>query len=148
MPLFFCRAPGQLHSWSYGFEGRCHDPTLAVAAEFPQLTFVWVGGRPFGPFTEGIYKLNRQIEAAKKNNPRLIFAGTFPQERMPLIYNAADILLFPRFQENSPLVPIEAGAAGLPVIFRDLPEYARLYHHSYLKAENYENAAMLAKVNK
>ena len=118
---------------------------LAVAARFPQLTFVWVGGRPFGPFTEGIHRLNRQISEAKKNNHRLIFAGTFPQKQMPLIYNAADILLFPSLQENSPLVPIEAGAASLPVIFRDLPEYARLYKHPYLKAENVEGFCSLVK---
>jgi len=36
----------------------------------------------------------------------------FPLEKMPLLYNAADMLLFPSYQENCPLVPIEAAAAG------------------------------------
>ena len=62
-----------------------------------------------------------------------------------MIYNAADLLLFPSYQENSPLVPIEAAAASLPVIFRDLPEYDRLYRYPYLKAKSDENFADLIK---
>jgi 1,2-diacylglycerol-3-alpha-glucose alpha-1,2-galactosyltransferase len=64
---------------------------------------------------------------------------------MPLIYNAADLLLFPSFQENSPLVPIEAAAAGLPVIYRDLPEYAQLYQYPYLKAKSNDDFADVIK---
>ncbi len=107
---------------------------LDIAGKLPHLTFIWVGGRPFGPLTEGVARLDRKIASAMAANPCLKVAGSFSLEQMPLIYNAADLLLFPSFQENSPLVPIEAAAAGLPVIFRDLPEYKKLYLHSYLSA--------------
>jgi 1,2-diacylglycerol-3-alpha-glucose alpha-1,2-galactosyltransferase len=33
---------------------------------------------------------------------------------------------------------LEAAAAGLPVVFRDLPEYRQLYEHPYLKAASQE----------
>jgi 1,2-diacylglycerol-3-alpha-glucose alpha-1,2-galactosyltransferase len=106
---------------------------LDVAEAFPDLTFVWVGGRPFGMMTEGIVKLNRRIAAA---GAHVKFPGLFELEKMPLLYNAADLLLFPSYQENCPLVPIEAAAAGLPVIYRDIREYTQLYENPYLKAKD------------
>jgi 1,2-diacylglycerol-3-alpha-glucose alpha-1,2-galactosyltransferase len=53
---------------------------------------------------------------------------------MPEMYAAADLFLFPSYQENCPLAPLEAAASGMPVIFRDLKEYTTLYEHPYLKA--------------
>jgi 1,2-diacylglycerol-3-alpha-glucose alpha-1,2-galactosyltransferase len=106
---------------------------LDVAAACPEYTFVWVGGRPFGVMTEGLVKLNRSIAAA---GPNVKFPGLFDLSQMSLIYNAADMLLFPSYQENCPLVPVEGAAAGLPVIYRDLQEYVQLYAHPYLKAKD------------
>jgi 1,2-diacylglycerol-3-alpha-glucose alpha-1,2-galactosyltransferase len=106
---------------------------LEVSRACPDLNFVWVGGRPFGLMTEGIVRLNRLIAAAGKN---VKFPGMFDLDKMPLIYNAADVFLFPSFQENCPLAPLEAAAAGLPVLFRDLKEYADLYQSPYLKAKD------------
>jgi 1,2-diacylglycerol-3-alpha-glucose alpha-1,2-galactosyltransferase len=106
---------------------------LEVSRACPELNFVWVGGRPFGLMTEGIVRLNRQIAEAGEN---VKFPGMFELEQMPLIYNAADIFLFPSFQENCPLAPLEAAAAGLPVVYRDLPEYTDLYQAPYLKAKD------------
>ncbi len=106
---------------------------LDVAEACPDLTFIWAGGRPFGVMTEGIAKLNARIKAA---GPHVRFPGLFDLEKMPLIYNAADLLLFPSYQENCPLVPVEAAAAGLPVIYRDIREYTVLYENPYLKAKD------------
>jgi 1,2-diacylglycerol-3-alpha-glucose alpha-1,2-galactosyltransferase len=116
---------------------------LDIAGHFPDLAFVWVGGRPFGPLTEGIARLNHRI--AEAAHPRIKFIHLLPLDQMPLIYSAADLLLFPSFQENSPLVPVEAAAAGLPVIYRDLPEYERLYRHPYLKAKTTDAFVALIK---
>jgi 1,2-diacylglycerol-3-alpha-glucose alpha-1,2-galactosyltransferase len=106
---------------------------LDVAAACPEYTFVWAGGRPFGVMTEGLVKLNRSIAAA---GAHVKFPGLFDLDQMSLVYNAADMLLFPSYQENCPLVPVEAAAAGLPVIYRDLKEYVQLYTHPYLKAKD------------
>jgi len=106
---------------------------MDVADACPEFTFVWAGGRPFGVLTEGIHKINKRISSA---GPNAKFPGLFDLKQMPLLYNAADILLFPSYQENCPLVPIEAAAAGLPVVYRDIKEYTRLYEHPYLKAGN------------
>lgn len=115
---------------------------LDIAESFPELTFVWVGGRPFGLMTEGIAKLNKRITAAGEH---VKFPGLFELNNMPAIYNAVDLLLFPSHQENCPLVPLEAAAAGLPVIFRDIPEYVQLYKHPYLKAGDTNEFIRLTK---
>jgi 1,2-diacylglycerol-3-alpha-glucose alpha-1,2-galactosyltransferase len=103
---------------------------LDVAAEIPEAKFVWAGGRPFGALTEGLVRINNRIAQAPSN---ITFPGMFDLSEMPFIYAAGDILIFPSYQENCPMAPIEAAAAGLAVVFRDLPEYSLLYEHQYLK---------------
>lgn len=115
---------------------------LEAAVALPDATFVWVGGRPFGVLTEGIRRLNLKISRAPRN---IRFPGMKELDQMPYIYAAADILLFPSLQENCPLVPLEAAASGIPVIFRDLPEYRLLYDHPYLKSENVDGYIALLR---
>jgi 1,2-diacylglycerol-3-alpha-glucose alpha-1,2-galactosyltransferase len=102
---------------------------LTLCRKHPNMQFVWAGGKPFGPLTEGF----SQADDLPAN---LKFLGMVDLATMPTIYAAADVLLFPSYQENSPLVPIEAAASGLPVVFRNLKEYEMLYETEYLKAQN------------
>lgn len=104
---------------------------IDVAMACPETSFVWVGGRPLGATTEGKGRIDRRIRDA---GSRVTFAGLLDLESMPLAYNAADAFLFPSYQENCPLAPLEAATCGLPVIYRDLPEYRRLYQNEYLSA--------------
>lgn len=104
---------------------------LDIADSIPEAKFVWAGGRPFGVFTEGIIRINTRVE---KTAGQVSFTGMVELDKMPLIYAAADLLLFPSYQENCPLAPLEAAASGMPVVFRDLKEYTLLYENAYLKA--------------
>jgi 1,2-diacylglycerol-3-alpha-glucose alpha-1,2-galactosyltransferase len=104
---------------------------LDVAETLPELRFIWAGGRPFGPFSDGLLKINVRIARAPEN---VKFTGMLDLHEMPFIYAAADIMIFTSYQENCPMAPLEAAACDLPVVFRDLPEYALLYNHPYLKA--------------
>jgi len=106
---------------------------LDVSDAFPGIKFVWAGGRPFKGLTEGIIRINERLKKTGKN---FINAGQVKLEQMPDIYAAADLMLFPSYQENCPLAPIEASACGMPVIFRDIEEYKSLYENPYLKAGN------------
>ena len=106
---------------------------LDIAATFPEAQFIWVGGRPFGIFTEGIKRINSRIKSAPAN---VHFAGLLDLSEMQNIYAAADIFLFPSYQENCPLAPLEAAASGLPVIYRDIKEYSLLYQNPYLSAKD------------
>jgi 1,2-diacylglycerol-3-alpha-glucose alpha-1,2-galactosyltransferase len=104
---------------------------IDMAAAMPDQKFVWVGGRPWGMFTDGIQRINNRIESASAN---IFFTGLKSVADMPPMYAAADIFLFPSYQENCPLAPLEAAASGLPVVFRDIMEYITLYQATYLKA--------------
>jgi 1,2-diacylglycerol-3-alpha-glucose alpha-1,2-galactosyltransferase len=120
-------------------EGRkgCHD-FIDIGGKIPNAQFRWIGGRPFGAMTEGILKLESQIKGAPTN---IKFSGMFPLSEMPSIYAAGDMFLFPSYQENCPLAPVEAAASGMPVIYRNILEYELLYKNEYLKADNNEEFA-------
>lgn len=115
-------------------EGRkgCSD-FIEIAKQIPNAQFRWIGGRPFGKMTEGIKRLEKQIREAPSN---VKFSGLFSIDEMPSLYAAGDLMLFPSYQENCPLAPIEAAASGMPVIYRNIPEYKLLYVHEYLNANN------------
>jgi 1,2-diacylglycerol-3-alpha-glucose alpha-1,2-galactosyltransferase len=108
---------------------------MDVATAIPEAQFVWAGGRPFKAMTEGISRIDARIESAPGN---IQFTGLLDLDVMPLIYAAADAMLFPSYQENCPLAPIEAAACGMPVVFRDIQEYQSLYDYTYLKADSTE----------
>jgi 1,2-diacylglycerol-3-alpha-glucose alpha-1,2-galactosyltransferase len=115
---------------------------LDIAEAIPEVKFVWAGGRPFGRLTEGIIRIDERFTNAGNN---VINAGQIDLEEMPPIYAAADLLLFPSYQENCPLSPLEAAACGMPVIFRDIEEYRLLYKNPYIKAGSTEEFITLTK---
>jgi len=106
---------------------------LDIAEAMPEAQFVWAGGRPFGAFTEGIGRIDSRIKSASKH---IHFTGVLDLSDMEYVYAAADIFLFPSYQENCPLAPLEAAASGMPVIYRDIVEYTLLYNNPYLKARD------------
>jgi 1,2-diacylglycerol-3-alpha-glucose alpha-1,2-galactosyltransferase len=118
------------------------DDFLDVAEAIPEAKFVWAGGRPFGGLSEGIKRINEKLDKTGNN---FINAGQIDLEKMPYIYAAADLMLFPSYQENCPLAPIEAAACGMPVIYRDIEEYKTLYKNPYLKAGSTDEFLSLTK---
>lgn len=111
------------------------DDFLDISEAIPDIRFVWAGGRPFGKLSEGIKRIDERMSRAGKN---FTYAGQIELEKMPYIYAAADLMLFPSYQENCPLAPVEAAACGMPVIYRDIEEYKSLYENPYLKASGRE----------
>ncbi|MDP4208277.1 MAG: glycosyltransferase family 4 protein [Bacteroidota bacterium] len=105
---------------------------LDIAEAIPEAKFVWAGGRPFGAATEGIARINARVAKAAAN---VKFIGMVDLDKMPSIYAASDLLLFPSYQENCPLAPLEAAACGMPVVFRNIKEYTLLYEDAYLRAD-------------
>jgi len=116
---------------------------MDIAKAVPEARFVWAGGRPFGLLTEGIFHINSRMAESQGSN--IQYTGMLGLDQMPLIYAAADMMLFPSYQENCPLAPIEGAASGLPVVFRDIMEYQSLYEHPYLKAANAEEFIQLTR---
>jgi glycosyltransferase involved in cell wall biosynthesis len=54
----------------------------------------------------------------------VIELGTVPDADIPAWYRAADVLAFPSVKEGFGLAPLEAMAAGTPVVVSDLPVFA------------------------
>jgi 1,2-diacylglycerol-3-alpha-glucose alpha-1,2-galactosyltransferase len=108
------------------------DEFIEVARINPGFTFVWVGGSSFSLFTDAYFKKHEWMAAAPRN---VRFPGILPFEKMPEMYNAADLLFLPTRQETFGLVIAEAAACGLPLVVRDLPDFRELFGDAHLGAE-------------
>lgn len=108
---------------------------LLIAKKFPDFVFVWSGGKDVDALSPQTKEQKELMENLPEN---VLFLGPIQYEKMSIIYNMSDVLLFPSFQEIAPMVIIEAAACGLPVILRDLPEYKYLYNPDYIACESIE----------
>jgi 1,2-diacylglycerol-3-alpha-glucose alpha-1,2-galactosyltransferase len=102
---------------------------VEAAKAMPDVTFVWAGGMPFKHLTAHYGEMRRIVAHAPAN---CLFVGDLPYGEMPRYYAAADCLFFPSLQETFGLAIIEAAAAGLPLVLRDLPNYRALFGDAYL----------------
>ncbi|MBI4496600.1 MAG: glycosyltransferase family 4 protein [Chloroflexi bacterium] len=63
-------------------------------------------------------------------NPRIVFEGPLPRERLGVVLAATDALVVPSvWYENAPLVVREAHAAGVPVLASDVGALAEMVRH-------------------
>lgn len=106
---------------------------INVAKKLPDVTFVWVGGTPFGMLTEGHRELEKEIEKAP---PNCKFIGEVDYKDVPEYYAMADMFFMPSHQETFGLVITEAASCGLPLLLRDIPIYKKLFAPHYEKASD------------
>lgn len=93
---------------------------IEVAKQNPDIKFLWVGGMPFG----GLSSEHGKLELMTKHKPdNVILPGIVPLEEIPKYYIASDLFFLPSEQETFGLVVIEAAAAGLPIVLRDIEDY-------------------------
>lgn len=97
------------------------DLFVAAAKALPEVTFVWVGGMPFGHLAADYRDMERLMD---ETVPNLIFTGMVELEDMPSLYQMADLFWLPSEQETFGLVVVEAAATGLPVLLRQSDDYA------------------------
>lgn len=96
------------------------DAFIAAARQLPDVNFVWVGGMPFGKLAAEHGAMQRMLDNAPRN---FTCTGTIKLEEVKQYYQAADAFWLPSEQETFGLVVVEAAAAGLPVVLRDIPDY-------------------------
>ncbi len=97
------------------------DTLLCTAAALnsagTEATFLFVGGdldsdgAPTGPLKDVADEAARMGLAS-----RFRFVGSQPQDRLPLFYGAADVVVVPSRYESFGLVAVEAMACGRPVV--------------------------------
>ena len=115
---------------------------IDVANKMPDTTFVWCGGFSFGRITDGYEELKKIYENPPKN---VIFTGIVPREEMNDMYNMADVLFMPSYNELFPMSILEAINSSKPLLLRDLDLYRDILFEKYLKGNN--NDEFVSKLN-
>ena len=104
-----------------------------VAKKNPDIYFVWAGGFSFGKITSGY----NEIKAIMDNPPsNLKFLGIIPRKRMNDIFNVADMLFLPSYQELFPMTLLECINVEKPFLVRDLDLYKDIFLSDYLVGTN------------
>ena len=99
----------------------------------PDVTFVWCGGFSFGVITDGYDELKKIYENPPKN---VIFTGIVKREEMNDMYNMADVLFVPSYNELFPMAILEAVNSEKPLLLRDLDLYKDILFKKYLTGNN------------
>ena len=113
---------------------------VEVAKALPQFQFVWAGGFSFGTITDGYEELKK----LQKNPPKNVhFIGMIPREKMVDLYNMADVLFMPSYNELFPMTILEAVNMSVPLVLRDLELYEEILFDHYLRANDNKTFAQL-----
>lgn len=114
---------------------------IEVAKSLPDITFVWAGGFSFGKMTDGYEELNKLYHHPPSN---VHFLGIIPREKMNDIYNIADILFMPSYNELFPMSILEAVNSCKPLLLRDLDLYQDILFNKYLS--DHDNQGFQEKI--
>lgn len=106
---------------------------IDVAQKLPDIQFVWAGGFSFGSITDGHKELKKVMEHPPKN---VLFTGIVPRGQMNDIYNMADVLFMPSYNELFPMAILEACSSNTPILLRDLELYQDILFDHYLRGSN------------
>lgn len=102
------------------------DDFVLAAEQLPGMEFVWVGGMPFGKLAADHGSMQHMIADAPTN---FTCTGVVAHDAVKQYYQAADVFWLPSEQETFGLVVVEAAAAGLPVVLRDIPDYDETFRN-------------------
>lgn len=119
------------------------DAFIRTAQRCPEATFLWVGGMPFKALTAGFHSMR---SATRRLPANCRFVGQVAHEEIPKHLAAADCLLFPSRQETFGFSVIEAAAAGLPLVLRDLDVYRPLFGDAYFACDEDGFAAAVLRL--
>ncbi len=109
---------------------------VETAKRLPDIHFVWAGGFSFGAITDGYNDIKKYMETPPAN---VQFLGIVEREVMPEIYNTADVMFLPSFEELFPMTVLESMSCQIPILLRDLDIYEDILMDFYLKADSVES---------
>lgn len=108
---------------------------VEVAKSSPDYTFVWAGGFSFGAITDGYQELKAIVENPPAN---VIFTDIVPREEMNSIFNMANVLFMPSYNELFPMAILEAVNTETPLLLRNLELYEDILFE-YISGDNNED---------
>ena len=108
---------------------------IEIAKAMPEIEFIWAGGFSFGNITSG-YK---EVKAVLEDPPSTVrFTGIVEREVMNELYNVADVMFLPSYNELFPMIILEAMNCNTPILLRDLDVYPKILFDFYLKGNTNE----------
>lgn len=119
------------------------DIFVDMAKQMPDVQFFWVGGIPFKYAGADYNKMQKLIAASPRN---LYVTGIIPLESVKKYLIASDVFVLPAEQENHPLAVLEAAAADLPIVLRNIPEYDDTFGDDAFRVDNNEFAAAVQRL--
>lgn len=120
------------------------DTFVAVAQQLPEMKFVWVGGMPFGKVAANAAEMQAIIDNAPKN---VHFTGVVDLSAVREYFIAGDIFFMPSMQETFGLAIVEAAAAGMPVVLRDLKDYDNTFRGDAVMADEGEFTSAIQELS-
>lgn len=115
---------------------------IEIAKKMPEVQFVWAGGFSFGPITDGY----EEIKKIKENPPsNVTFLGIIDRDKMNEVYNLADLMFLPSYNELFPMTVLESMNCNKPMLLRDLDLYENILFDFYLKGSSNEEFIQIIK---
>lgn len=111
---------------------------VETAKRNPDVQFVWAGGFSFGKITDGYDELKKVMDNPPEN---VHFIGIVERDKMNEIFNMADVLFMPSFDELFPMSILEASNSAKPILLRDLELYEGILFDNYDKAHDVDGFA-------
>lgn len=115
---------------------------LESAKQCPDMQFVWAGGFSFGTITDGYHELKERVENPPAN---VKFLGIVDRDELNAVYNMADVLFLPSYNELFPMSILEACNINLPLVLRNLPLYENILFGKYMHGESAEDFSALLR---
>lgn len=109
------------------------DSFVTIAKSMSETQFIWIGGIPFKSIGADYKKMQHLIDTVPSN---LKVTGVIELEDVKSYLQAADVFVLPAEQENHPMAVIEAAAASLPIVLRDIPEYDDTFASDFLRCKS------------
>lgn len=109
---------------------------IETAKRLPHIQFVWAGGFSFGAITDGYADLKKVVDNPP---PNVKFLGIIERSEMNDLYNIADIMFLPSYNELFPMSVLEALSLKIPVLLRDLDIYKNILFNYYLKGSSVDD---------
>lgn len=115
---------------------------IELARQMPDVTFLWAGAFAFGKVSDGYREIKAILSDPPKNFQLL---GLVERDRMNELYNMADLMFLPSFEELFPMTILESMNCGTPILLRDLEIYEDILFDFYLKGNTIAEFAALIK---
>lgn len=119
------------------------DSFIKMAQALPDMECIWVGGMPFGAVAAEHHEMQRLIDTAP---PNVRFTGVVSLDDVRRYLAAGDIFVMTSEQETFGLAIVEAAAAGLPIVLRDIPDYDATFRPDAVMVANDDFAAAVKQL--